>query len=325
MRMKTINIKNNLTNFFKLNLISLKLNQTYKLNKSLIILLILGILSSIIVRSNFINEELLNINNLSILILTKMLILFSILYSIKIIFDITGKIIQFFNIIHQFNIWYNENLRNIIPIITYFILQNIFIISLSSLIFYNINIKLNLFIEDIYLYIIFIGSLSSIFFYYYYPLNKFKIHNLKEQSLLNYFLFVIFIFLYVFILPLLIINVINNDTFMNIKEEYFKYAVKIVGPNYMDQPSSSIRIINNNKIDVPNANNLEISGNNIITVRDSNNQVNNYNVNNYDIRNIIRPLDNYLISESSNNTPNIENTTSQESIQNNTSNSSNES
>jgi hypothetical protein len=100
--MKTIKIinfkiRNNLTNLFRLNLISLKLNQNYKLNKYLVTLLILGIISSIIVRSNLINQNMINIDNLSILIIVKTLILFSILYSIKIIFDVTCKISQILN------------------------------------------------------------------------------------------------------------------------------------------------------------------------------------------------------------------------------------
>ena len=52
-----------LTNFFRLNIISLRLNTQYKLNKYLTILLILGIISSIIIRTNLISEDLLYINN----------------------------------------------------------------------------------------------------------------------------------------------------------------------------------------------------------------------------------------------------------------------
>jgi hypothetical protein len=88
---------NKIKNFFRLNLISLKLDHQYKFNLYIILLLFICIISSIIVRTNIINL----LNN-ELLFMIKILVLFTVLYTLKLIFYIVKRIIQGYKIIPNF-------------------------------------------------------------------------------------------------------------------------------------------------------------------------------------------------------------------------------
>jgi hypothetical protein len=213
--MKTIKIKNNLTNFFRFNLISLRLSPQYKLNIYMILLLFICILSSLIIRSNLINEYLINKEN-ELMLLIYLVIFFTILYTLYLIFYIIKRCIEAYKIIPEFIIWHKLDVKNIKSIISYYYIQKIFFISLSIYILYNVFNSLNLYINSIHIYIITIGILSSIIFIKCYPLNKFKIYSVKEHSLIFYLLLFIFFILYIYIIPKLIYDLINNEKFINL-------------------------------------------------------------------------------------------------------------
>jgi len=107
------------------------------------------------------------------------------------------KCIQSFKIIPEFIQWYKQNIKDIKFIITYYYIQNLFFILLSSWILYNIIIKLNLFIDNIHLFILGFGFIFSFIFILYYPLKDFTFYyNEQGYSLKLYFLFVLFCLLW---------------------------------------------------------------------------------------------------------------------------------
>ena len=61
--MTILKLNNKILEFFRLNLISLKLNYQYKYYIYILLLLFISVISSIIIRTNVINDDLLNINN----------------------------------------------------------------------------------------------------------------------------------------------------------------------------------------------------------------------------------------------------------------------
>jgi hypothetical protein len=275
-------------NIFKWNIISLKLNGENPYNLYFFIFILIGVLSSLIIRSSFISLDMLNSNNEIIIMIIKLLFLFTILYAIKLILDILKRGIQAFKIIPDFIYWYRQDVKDIKQIITSYYILNLLLILLSSYILYHIIIKLNVFIENIYLYIIVGGILSSFVFFNYYPINKFYLNtNVKEYSLFIYLLFILFIYLlfilfilfYLFILPFIFIKVINNDKLLTFKNDFIKQCYDNTDFNYMSSQNSGRRVINNlnnNTISVPDNNNLELSNNlsnNQVIVR-NNTQVN---------------------------------------------------
>ena len=284
-----ISIANNFREFFRLNLISLKLNSQYKLNVYLLLLLFICIISSIIIRSNLINVDLVNINNDLIILGLRFLLILSILYSIKLIFDNINRISQAFLIIPEFIFWYKQDVKNIKSIITLYYIQNIFFILLSSFILYNILNKLSLFINNVDIFILTSGIISSIIFFYNYPLRKFTLNtNIKTFSIWVYLLLLFFFIFYIFIFPFIIFNIIESDKFISFKNDFINKCLENI-TNNMD--NSDLRIENNrqqNTIDLPNRNRLAVIGNennNSISVRDARNsiQFNNYNIDNLNV------------------------------------------
>jgi hypothetical protein len=112
------------------------------------------------------------------------LIILAFICSLKLILDIIIKIIQAIKIIPEFINLYKSNVINIKSIISLYYIHNILLIILSLWILFNILMKLNLFVDNIYLYIISLGIISSIIFIYYYPLKGFSFDlNHKGYSL----------------------------------------------------------------------------------------------------------------------------------------------
>ena len=230
-----------ISNFLKLNLITLKLNYHYKYNIYLLSFIFICVISSIIVRFNIINVELLLFNNYINIIIYILLIL-SVIYSLKLIFDIIKRIIQAYKIIPEFIKWYNNDVKDIKSIITLYYIQNIFFILLSCWILYIMFSKINTFIDGIYLFIIGLGIISSIIFIHYYPIKEFNLNtNMKNYSIWVYLFILLLVIFYILILPLIIINVINSDKFIlfknNIIDDYRDFC-KIEG-HYMDTDNNS--------------------------------------------------------------------------------------
>lgn len=281
-----------LKNIFRWNIISLKLNNDNSYNFYMFIIIFIGLFSSILVRSSFITFDMVNSNNEIIIIIIKLLFLFAILYSIKLILDIIKRCIQAFKIIPEFIKWYKQDVKDIKQIITSYYILNILLILLSSYILYHIIIKLNIFIENIYLYIIISSILSSFVFFHYYPINNFYLNNnIKEYSLFVYLLFIFFILFYLLILPFICVKIINCEKMLTFKNDFIKQCLD--NTYNMSNPDSGRRIINNlnnniNTISVPDSDNLNISNNisgntNAIEVR-NNNQINlTVNHNNFSI------------------------------------------
>ena len=278
-----------ISKFIKLNIISLRLNSYYKYNLYLLIFIFVCILSSIIVRSNIINVELLLNNNQNIIIITQILLILSSIYAFKLIFNLIKKMIQSYKIIPEFIKWYKNDINDIKSIITLYYIQNMFYMLITTWILYIILGKLNTFIEGVYLSIISIGIISSIVFLYYYPLKSFNLipsTNIKDNSLWVYVLLLVFMLFYILILPLMIINVINSDKFMlfmnNLINDYnddYKNTLRNIG-SYMNTPSTeagagdiknNIFINNNkvnsndNKVSVPNRDKVVIDNNYLTT------------------------------------------------------------
>lgn len=116
---------------------------------------------------------------------------------------------------------------NIKSFIFLYYIQNSLFIALSLWILYMILIKLNLFIEDIYLFIITSGILGSIVFISYHPLQRSRVESLEDllfnnkiYPLYKYLLFLLFIFFYILILPLLVFNIINSPKFIMYFKDY---------------------------------------------------------------------------------------------------------
>ena len=246
-----------LTHFLRLSLISLRLNAYYKYNIYFKLLLFIGIIASIIIRSNLITEEWFKIDNL---IFIKIIVVLSMLYSYILIFNIFIKTIQAFKIIPHFISFYKQNIKNIQSIISLYYLQNIFFVLLSSWILYNIINKLNLFIDNSQLYILILGILSSLLFFYSYPLKEMfninVIKNTPKYPLYIYILFICFFIFYIFILPFILFNVIHSDTFIQLKEKWFNQCVEYTKPNYMNTPTSSPSDSNTSRIKITRTGNI---------------------------------------------------------------------
>jgi hypothetical protein len=308
-------INNFIINIFRWNLISLRLNGENPYNLYFLIFILICVLSSLLVRSSFISLDMLNSNNEIIIMIIKLLFLFTILYTIKLILDILKRSIQAFKIIPDFIHWYKQDVKDIKQIITSYYILNILLILLSSYILYHIIIKLNIFIENVYLYIIVLGVLSSFVFFNYYPINNFYLNtNIKEYSLYVYLLFIFFILFYLFILPFIFINIINSEKMLSFKNDFIKQCYENTQNHNMSSQNPSRRVINNlnnnrNTISVPDSDNLNISNNisgntNAIEVR-NNNQVNlTVNHNNYSISSNAhvqpQPQNNSFLTQSSN-------------------------
>ena len=256
--------------FFRLNLMSLNLNYQYKYNIYFLLLLVISVISSIIIRSNIINVELLY-NKYSLIV--QILFILSIIYSLKLIFDIIKRIIQAYKIIPEFISLYKDNMLNIKSLISLYYIQNIFFNLLSCWILFNILSKLNTFIDGIYLVITGLGIISSIIFIYYYPLKGFNFkNNNKNYPIWVYLILLIIILFYMLILPLLILNIINSDKFIYFKNEFINNSIKSVEPNLMESNSNTTRdsssiITDNNRLEdnivqIPKTNNIT---NNITT------------------------------------------------------------
>jgi hypothetical protein len=248
-----INIYKQLKLFLRLNIISLKLDHQYKLNKYFIILLLCCIISSIIIRTSLI------VNDNDFIFIKNILVLLTILYSIKLIFFMIKRIIQTFKIIPQFFIWYKKNIKCIKSIIVLYYIQNLLLISLSNYILYNIFTSLNLYIENISLYIISIGVVISLTFLHFYPLKEFKLYNVKDNPFWVFITLMLTFLFYIFIFPYIIIKLVNTY------DLNFPLLNTIECQSDSDLASSSIKIENNNKDNTiinPNVNNTEISNNN---------------------------------------------------------------
>jgi hypothetical protein len=212
----------NIKKYLKIIYTSLTLNYEYKLNLYFLICLFICILSSIIIRCHILDILTISTSNIIILIIRDLLIFFTIVYSIKLIFGSAGVIkrcIQSFKIIPEYIKWKKEGYKNMTSIIVIYYILNIFFMIISIVILYNILLKLNLFIENIYLYIIIGGVLFSLVFMYYYPLKDFNFNNnTKTYSIWVYCLLFIFFIFYIFIIPLIIINIINSEKYILFKE-----------------------------------------------------------------------------------------------------------
>ena len=236
----------NISELFRLNLIALRINYYYKYNIYLLFFLFLCIISSILIRSNIINEELLlnYLHNNTINIIITLLGTLAVIYSLKLIFDIINKCIQAYKIIPDFIKWFNNDIKNIKLIISFYYLQNIFFNFLSCWIIYIIIYKLYMFIEGIYLFIITTGILSKIIFLYYFGNKRFNIDFYhKGYPIWVYLILVFFILFYIIIFPLIILNIIESEKFIFLKNEFFKNCIK-ESYCYMDsdsQDSSTIR------------------------------------------------------------------------------------
>jgi len=122
-----------LSNTLRLNFIAFRINSRYKLNLYFLFFLFICIISSIILRTNLINEDLLlaYFTNHTIKIIMNILSIFAIIYSLKLIFDIILRSIQAFKIIPEFITLYKSSYVNINFIISFYYIQNILFIMLS--------------------------------------------------------------------------------------------------------------------------------------------------------------------------------------------------
>jgi hypothetical protein len=171
-----LKLNNKILEFFRLNLIALRINNYYKLNLYLILFLFICIISSIIIRINVINENIL-FNNDILFIMFNLLLILTFFYSLKLIFDIIYKCVQAIKIIPEFIKLYKFNVINIKSVIILYYLQNIFFILFSCWILFVIFSKLNIFIDNISIYILAFGIISSIIFIYKYPIKQFNFEN----------------------------------------------------------------------------------------------------------------------------------------------------
>jgi hypothetical protein len=171
--------------FVRLNVVSLQINPQYKLNKFLLLVLFICIISSIIFRSNIINIELLYNNNNIINIIIGLLIILSTIYSLKLIFDILNRGMYALKIIPEFIKMYNNKELNIKSIMNIYYIQSIFFILLSNWILFIILSKLRLFINDIDLFIMTFGVIGSIIIFSLKSNKEFNldINNYKVYSI----------------------------------------------------------------------------------------------------------------------------------------------
>lgn len=135
-----------LAQFFRLNLIALKINNTYKYNIYMLIVLFISIIASVILRSHIYYLpnplgkgwiEFVTFNYFNLIM--SLIFIFSIFYSIKLIVDIIIRCIQAYKIIPEFISLYKQSstfgsaaaMINVQSIISLYYLQNSFFISLS--------------------------------------------------------------------------------------------------------------------------------------------------------------------------------------------------
>lgn len=192
-----------ISHFFRLNLVALRINHHYKLNIYFMLFIFICIISSIVFRSNLITSS-----DVSSPIIMLLLIIFTTVYSLKLMIDIIIRGVQAFKIIPEFISQFKqaasppfprcarqseggENAlhasqmmkRSLKSIISLYYIQNIFFILLSCWILYLLFSKLNIFIDSIYLLIIYFGILGSILFYPLVPFNLSTALAVKNYSI----------------------------------------------------------------------------------------------------------------------------------------------
>jgi hypothetical protein len=264
-----------ITQFFRLNLIALKLNNHYKLNIYLLLILFICIISSVIFRSALpiieLSSALPTVPDFGTTgtIIMQLLIIFTTIYALKLMSDLIIRIIQAFKIIPEFIKMYHNNMLNIKSIISLYYIQNILFMLLSIWILYILFNKLSLFIDGIYLFIICFGIVGSINFYYAFPnLFSFNIsQTFADYSIYVYLLFIFFIVFYMFIFPLMVINIVNSDKFITyfatLNNKLINDVIKNTF-NYMNNPTNNFntQIENShNRIIVSSSSNLPVSNN----------------------------------------------------------------
>jgi hypothetical protein len=266
-----------LIELIRLNIVALGINYQYKLKGFPLLFVFICIIGSIIFRSNLINIDLLYNNNY-INIIIGILIILSSIYCIKLIFDIMNRCIQAYKVIPEFIKMHNNKVLNIKSIMNIYYIQHIFFILLPLWILYNITSKLNLFINSIDIFIITLGVIGSIVFFHFYSINSFNFdNNIKNYPIWVYLLLLLFAIFYIFIFPLIIINIIDSDEYIKFKKEFINNCIKSVEPNYMDDNQSNI--MKNNTIE--NSNNtisLSIIPNQNMTLINNNSIMNSNNI-----------------------------------------------
>lgn len=281
--------------FFHLNLMALRIYNSYKLNMYMLLLLFICIISSIIFRSPA------AINLLPVLY--PLILMFTIIYSIKLISDLIIRIIQVYLINDKTD---NEASHNDVKsIIKYYYTQNLLFTLLSLWILYLIFSRSPHTDITIYLLIIYFGMLTSIYLICSFPnlltFNKITQCGAQEYSLLFYSLILFFILFYIFLFPLCIIKIMNSESFINLINKYNNDLLKNC---YCLMDSNAARNGDNrniNRIDTGNniirttvSNEGGITENSIVT---SNNLIevenrvttNQFNINSLQINNSIRP------------------------------------
>jgi hypothetical protein len=234
------------------------------------------------------------------------LLFLSALYVIKLIFDIINRVIQAYKVIPLLIKMINNN-ENIKSILNIYCVQSIAIIILSLWILNIILLKLSLIIDNVYLYTITLGIVSSLIFFTLKPITLFNLnYNINNYSIWNYLLLFFFIIFYMFILPLTILKIIESEKFIEFKGDYLKQCVHQVKANCIDSDSDNSTIRNieestrivrnnnsNNRIILPNDPTVaEISGNNSGNIIEVVNReiINNYRIDQVRINNTITPI-----------------------------------
>lgn len=239
---KIISITNNFPTSFSFN------------NKYYIIILFICIISSVIIRNN--NLYLITIIK-SFDVLLYLLILLSSIYLIYLLNILISRSYYMYKIIPKFIIWYRENKDDILYIIFIYNIKYILLSLLSLFIMYNIIIKLNIYIKDIYIYPLLIGFVLSIYLISsnqrkYIELN----YNYKYKSYIFYVIIILLIPFYYLYVPFCVNKIINN-------EEFIKKCLDItLKGNYMDNPNINENNIRNNHLQINPINNPDLDPNN---------------------------------------------------------------
>jgi hypothetical protein len=282
----------NILNIISLFVISLNFNYNKSFNIKIQLLFLFSLIASIFIRSNLINDELIynilfNNNSIFLHFLIITLIYLSLIYVTILIIRLLTRIVYSYKNVYQFIIHFKKGTKDIKVIMTFYYIQNIFFISLSLLIIYNILNKLYYLLnQNINIFTIILTSIifTVILIYNLFLIIKdFKNINLLTIKTLNNKLVFILLFIilidlcYIFLFPLFIFNLLNYDKlllFIN-NLDYFKSNNLNIKAYYMfpngkgkdKELPTSINITQNNQITTSNdKTNITIGSGNVINI-----------------------------------------------------------
>ena len=234
-----MSIFNKILNLIRLFIISLKFNFDKTFNFKFKLLFLISLLASVLIRCNFITNDLVyniifNTNSIFLYLFLFGLIYLSLIYVTILLIRLFKRIFYSYKNIYLFIIHINKGTKDIKVIISFYYLQNLFFIFFSLFIIYNILNKLfYLLNQNINLFLFSLTSIIFMFILVYnlfliirdfktIKLNLLSLNKINNKFLLFFLLLIIIINMcYIFIFPVFIFNLLNYDKLVSFIENFY--------------------------------------------------------------------------------------------------------